>query len=323
MSKKISDKWHNTFSIHNTSYMQTNNYSGYAFLTLSIILTLVNIFPALAQEEQDVQFVNKTFWGPRLINLQTTEAVPSNGFEFNIQHRFGLADVNEDLINDFFGMDLSSNIRFSLAFPITDRFYAGIGRTKFNKAVDFETKYTLIKQTVSNRNPISLAVYFNFTVNTNKFPEGGNFYHTDSITPFTYTSAHRNMYTTQLILARKLNRSFSVEFAPMFTYKNLAQQGFDNHTIILPVGVRYKFGLMSSVIAEYCPVLNKGAGVIHPYAIAYEIGTAGHAFQITISSSRQLLDQEIYTNPGADLLDGQFYLGFNISRMFWIKKQPF
>src|SRR3990172_5802402 len=56
--------------------------------------------------------VTSTFRGPQLINMSTNEII--DGLGMNIQHRFGQI-VNTYILYDFFGMDLSANIRLALS----------------------------------------------------------------------------------------------------------------------------------------------------------------------------------------------------------------
>jgi len=55
--------------------------------------------------------------------------------------------------------------------------------------------------------------------------------------------------------------------------------------------------------------------------LGYEFGTVGHSFQIIVSSSNDLLEQNVYHNQNLDYTQGKFYLGFNLRRTFWHKKK--
>ena len=61
----------------------------------------LSISKLFGQEQEPEIF--KVFRGISLINIKTTENIPENGFNFTIQHRFGLADLqNEDYpLKDF------------------------------------------------------------------------------------------------------------------------------------------------------------------------------------------------------------------------------
>ena len=260
--------------------------------------------------------VTSTFRGPQLINMPTNEII--DGLGMNIQHRFGQI-VNTYILYDFFGMDLSANIRLALAYPIIkDRLQVEIGRTKSGKNVDMEIKYQVLRQTEKNEIPVSVALYANSSVSTEKFPKVPAYaFYTDSVTPFEYKFSHRLNYNYQLVIARKFTKKFSFQVAPVLVYKTLAVPGKDNQTIALQSGGRYKFSKKGAVLMEYGYAFNnRDTATINPLSLAVEFSTAGHVFQIVLSSTNHLLYKDIYTTQNADYSKGEFYLGFNIRR-FW------
>lgn len=280
------------------------------------VLILIGSF-SYAQDEQKKSYVTNTFMNTQLVNVQTPEVLSSGGFEFKIQHRFGTID--KDVIYNFFGFDLPANIRFSLSAPITKNFYIGIGRTKFKKVVDVEAKYLLLRQTEKNEMPVSVAVYFNAATSTERFSEvPDNAFFSDSITPFENKFAHRISYNTQVIIARKFTDKLSLQVAPVFVYQNLVDDGRENITFALPVSGRFKYSRNSAIIIEYTPILNNRTdNMQNPASLGIEFGTAGHVFQLFISSENNILENAMYTNEGIDYTKGNFVLGFNIKRIFW------
>lgn len=292
-------------------------------LSVVLILTGVTTF-GQTEDSPEKDYVLGTFATTQLINQQTTEMFPTKSFGFKIQHRFGAFGPDESIYKQFLGLDLPANIRFGFAYPITENLYVEIGRTKFEKTIDLGAKLRLIRQTKDNSSPISFAVYSNMAINTDEFPGvDENTFYADSVTPFDYLFAHRVSYNTQLIISRKFNNSISLQFAPTFVYHNLANVGMDNYTIALPISGRIKVGLTSSILFEYSPMLNNRAESDHldPISLGFEIGTAGHIFQLIVSSSNHIIDQHIYSNPQYDYGAGEILLGFNIKRVFWSKKQ--
>jgi len=294
--------------------------------TVFVAFVLLNIvsFSAVAQEQPtETEYVEDVFANSQLINSQTTEVLPTGGFEFKIQHRFGVVGADSTIYNQFLGLDLPANIRLAMAFPINDNWYWGIGRTKVDKTIDLESKYRILRQTKNNRMPVSVAVYGNIMIRTDPFPkEPPNSFFADSTTAFEYKFSHKLSYNGQVIISRKFGRRLSFQVAPVFIYENLVEIGRENHTIALPVSARYRFGLLSSsLIFEYTPVLNNTPeNWVNPLSLGVEFGTAGHVFQLTVSSTTYLLEKNIYTRPSADYTEGKFSLGFNIKRTFWTKE---
>ncbi len=289
--------------------------------TFSLIMAgLLN--NAFAQENVvEDDYISNVFSHSILINAQTTETIEKSAFEFRIQHRFGEMDFNESketILKEFLGFDGSANIRFSLAYALNNNLQIGIGRTKIDKVVDLDAKYRLLRQKESGT-PISLTAYFDAAISSSDFPEvGSNEFFTDYETPFEYKFFHRFTYNTQLLVSRKFGEKLSIQFTPTFIYKNLVPAGYDNFIAATTFGGRFKTGLKSYVIFEVATKFNNRMdNYKDPISIGYEIGTAGHAFQFFISTTNQIMEQNLYFNEPLDYTDGKFLLGFNIKRTFW------
>lgn len=276
--------------------------------------------------------VMETFRNHQLINAQTVEMLQTGGYEFKIQHRFGEIGYDDRFYKEFLGLALSANIRISLTFPFTTRWYTGIGWSKNKKIIDIESKYLLLRQTEENEIPVSVAAYFNGAIATEVFPKvPSNAFYSDSLTPFNYELYHRLSYNFQLIIARKFSERISFQVSPVFIWKNLVDADKDNHTLALLLSGRYKVTDNNSIIFEYAHIrshLSDKHGQVHgmdnfrdPASIGYEIATSGHAFQIIMSSNNNIPEQEIYTNNSVDYLGKKgktsFLLGFNIKRMLF------
>ncbi len=275
-----------------------------------------------AQEVIEKEYVSQTFSHWQLINNQTTEMIPKKGYEFRIQHRFGAIQMNEDLFKEFLGMDLIANIRISFGYALGENFYMGVGRTKFDKTYDFEAKYRFLRQTKDNSMPVSVVAYLNTAIWTKDYPQlTEDYFYADSTTVFNYKFAHRVSYNTQLVISRKFSNKLSLQIAPIFIYKNLALIGKENHTAVISMSGRFKLGMKAAIIFEYSHVLNnRSSDYVDPVSIGVEWATVGHTFQFVISSTQDLLEQNIYTQDSYDYTKGYFLMGFNIKRTFWRKK---
>ncbi len=292
-------------------------------LFVGLLLSHSDYSNAQEAESQEIEYTENTFVSTKLLNCQTTGVLPTGGWQLTIEHRFGIIGTDSTLYHQFLGMDLPANIRLGAAFPISDRWYWGFGRTKVDKTIDLESKYLILRQTKDNSTPVSIAGYVNFMLRTDPFPEEPpNSYFADSLTAFEYKFSHKLSYNTQLIISRKFGNRLSIQVAPVMIYENLVEIGRENYTFALPVSGRYRFGLLNtSLIFEYAPVLyNKSEDFVNPLSIGVEFGTAGHVFQLIVSSSNYILEKNLYTKPSGDFTEGEFSLGFNIKRTFWSKK---
>ncbi len=287
------------------------------------LATLFSCFLLTAMHAQDDEsFVTGTFRSAQLINAETTEMTPKGGSEFIIRHRFGLISPDSTAYQQFLGLDLAANIRLGFSFPLTERLSVGIGRTKNYKTVDGEIKYLLLRQREDNAMPISAALYANAAIMTDKFPRIAPYsFFADSVTPFSYSFADRLSYNTTLIVSRKFGEKFSLQLSPSFIYHNLAAAGAEHHTFVLTFGGMYRLGFSSSLIMEYSwRTNNRPATNAYPLSIGWEFGTAGHLFQLVVSSSNEIVWQDLHTRDSFDYLKGKFCIGFNIKRYMWRKK---
>jgi hypothetical protein len=273
----------------------------------------------------DDDFVSNIFNYGMLINTQTTETVAKGSFELRIQHRFGAVNVNrfkETVVDEFLGFDGSANIRFGFSFGLTDKLQIGVGRTKINKVYDFEAKYKLLRQKETG-SPLSVTLYFNTAISTREFPEvGPNEFFEDLETPFKFQFSHRLTYNTQLLLSKKIGEKVSLELNPSFIYKNLVNPGDNNLVFVTTLGGKLKTGLTSSIIFEVTKKFNNRKNNYKDLiSIGYELGTAGHTFQMFITTTNEITEQAIYFSQPLDYTSGNLLFGFNIKRTFWNGKK--
>lgn len=292
-------------------------------LNLLFILFMISFNTVLFAQEDSLYKIPVigTFRNTQLINAQTTEMLAPKGYEFKIQHRFG--KIDKQALNNFFGLDLPANIRFSFSFPVTRRISTGIGRTKNSKLIDWDAKYLIMQQTEKNERPVSIALYFDVGLTSQKVPVVPvDAFFADMKTPFVNKFSNRISYTTELIISRKISERISVQVSPIFVYQNLVGPGLINGIAVVQGSGRYKFSETSntSIIFEYAYIItNRKAKTIDPLSIGFEYGTAGHVFQLVLSSTDNILDQSIYTKANFDYTKGNFVLGFNIKRITWRK----
>lgn len=260
--------------------------------------------------------INNTFLFTQLINAQTVQVLPKKSSEFTIQHRFGATSLNSEFIDQFLGMDLSSNIRFAYAMAVSDRMYVEIGRTKYGKVYDANIKYLLLQQTKDNKMPFSLALFGDLGIMTDKFPnivEGSTFYDGSN---FEYQFAHRLTYDFEFILAKKISEKLSLQLNSVFIWRNLAPKDENNLVITFPIGGCLKLNRKSALLFECSPVVNYTTSSI-PISLAYEIASSSaHVFQFVLTSTDRILESNIYTHSSYDYSSGKFVLGFTIKRIF-------
>jgi Membrane bound beta barrel domain (DUF5777) len=93
----------------------------------------------------------------------------------------------------------------------------------------------------------------------------------------------------------------------------------------LGVGGRFKFSNRAAVLAEYYYRLN---GTQYPdyynsLSFGVEIETGGHVFQIMLTNSNPMIENGFITETTGNWAKGGIHLGFNISRIFYLKNKDF
>lgn len=293
------------------------------YVTLAVLLCGPIDTALFAQEEAPREFVARSFGGTHIINAQSVEVVPrKRSYGFMIQHRFGEWGFDKNMGKQFMGLDLPANIRFAFQYSPINDMHLELGRSKNGKVYDLGAKVRLLKQTVENEMPVSVTGWFNVALMTDDFPAvGDQDFFADGVTPFEYEDKHRLSYNTQLIIARRFSDRVSLQVAPVFIYRNLVPVGRSNITMALPVTGRWKVSTKGSILFEAAPYLTgkDPDETLIPLAMGYEVATAGHVFQIVLTSSQEIVEQRLYTMPITHYDEGYFHLGFNIARTLFVK----
>lgn len=268
----------------------------------------------LGNENETVDYTYATFKATRIINSHTIESPAKQNLLFTIQHRFGLINTG---VYEFFGLD-QSTIRIGLEYGITDRLCIGIGRSSYQKTYDGFIKYKVLRQSKGAKvMPVSLSYYGSTSINSLKWADMG-VENRDNL------SRSRLSYAQQLLIARKFNKSISLQLMPTYLHKNLVSTEQDNNDIFsMGFGGRVKLTNRISLNAEYfyTPVNQIGYEFQQPFSFGFDIETGGHVFQLHFSNAQAFFDNSYITQNQGKWSKGDIYFGFNISRVFTLKKK--
>ena len=245
-----------------------------AFLLISGTIFAQNDLLDLLNEETqpEIEFANATFKSTRIMNGHSIERMPSGQLDFRISHRFGR--INSGAY-EFFGLD-QANIRLGLEYGILDWLMAGIGRGTYEKTFDGFLKFTVLRQSSGARSmPVSVSVLSSAAINSLKWadPDRTNYF------------SSRLSYVHQVLIARKINSSISLQLSPSFVHRNLVATELDpNDLWSLGAGGRVKITKRISFNAEYYYLFNPktymGRQVLNPLSVGFDIETGGHVFQL-------------------------------------------
>ncbi len=263
------------------------------------------------KEAKSKKPVKNTFENSLLVNSQTVEMLRKNTLLFTIQHRFGSIDKGFKSENNFdlFGILGVSNIRVGLNYALSDKLTVGLGATKNKYLYDFNWKYKILQQTVSNSIPVSVVYLGNTTINTLK-GEDARF-------------VNKLSYFHQLLIARKFNKKLSLQLGPCLSHFNLVDTigGKDVRHLNFGIqfGGRFNVSPQGSILFEVHQPLTvadfgNGKQTLPTYGLGYEIATRGHVFQIFITNATSIINQFDMVENTNNMFQGEFQLGFNIAR---------
>jgi hypothetical protein len=142
--------------------------------------------------------------------------------------------------------------------------------------------------------------------------------------------AHRMVYTSQLLIARKWNWRLSTELIGSYNHRNFVKAYSFNGNLetndIVSVGgaLRFKltkrFGIVMDYFHSFSAYRNGNDGYADPFGIGCEIETGGHVFTINFTNASAIIENDFIPNTTDRWSKGGYKFGFNISRVFTIVK---
>jgi hypothetical protein len=290
---------------------------------LSLIL-LVLLIPGIMSAQDDlmnllnantspeINYTTATFKSTRIMNGHSIERMAPGQLDVRISHRFGT--LNSGAYN-FFGLDQSS-IRLGLEYGITKWLMIGIGRGSYQKTFDGFAKFSVLRQSTGSKEmPVSLSIFSSAAMQTLKWPDQ---------TRTNYTSS-RLAYVAQVLVARKFNPSLSVQITPSYVHRNLVPTELDfNDLYAIGAGGRVKLSKRISFNAEYFYVANPktymSTQIYNPLSVGIDIETGGHVFQLLFTNSISMIEKGFIGETTGSWKKGDIHFGFNLSRVFTLKK---
>jgi hypothetical protein len=264
-------------------------------------------------EEPTTEYTFASFKTTRVINSHSIENPAPGVLLFMIQHRFGQVNTG---IYELFGLD-QATIRLGFEYGVNDRLSLGFGRSSFGKTYDGFAKFKVLRQSTGIVNvPLTLSYYASTAITSLKWQDLGveerkNYF------------SSRMTFTHQLLIARKFSSAVSIQLMPTLIHKNLVTTIDDENDIFsLGIGGRVKLTNRMSFNAEYfyTPTSQISYDFDQPFSFGFDIETGGHVFQLHFSNAKAFFDSGYLTETLGEWTNGDIYFGFNISRVFTIRK---
>ena len=249
-----------------------------------------------------------SFKTTRIVNGQSIENVGAGVLDFRILHRFGT--INSGGYN-FYGLD-QATMRIGLDYGITKNLMIGIGRSTYEKQFDGFVKYKMVSQQTGERNiPLSISYAGTAIYKSLK----------DAITTYQPYISDKFSFAHQILFARKFNDQFSLQLTPTLLHYNIVDNAkLPNDFYSLGIGFRQRISKRVNITTEYFYRYDKLAGYYDPLSVGVDIETGGHVFQLHVSNSTGMTERTFINETAGSWSKGDLRFGFNISRVFTLKK---
>jgi len=269
----------------------------------------------------DAQNVFQTFKDTRVINTHSTEVLEKGQMDIRIAHRFG------DMIGDFggwptfYGLEQAKDVLIGAEYGLTKDIMVGLSRTKgagaLNANVNTLIKWRFLQQNKEKNFPVSAAFVGLASTSTVEANEDGT-----SITAFKKFS-HRVVFHSAILVAKKFSPRFSLQVGAGLTHRNLVIEGDDNDILNLSASSRIQitkvFGLILDGNFAFAPGINTDNGNYPGLGVGFEFETGGgHVFQVNVTNSSGIVATDYIPYTRSQWGEGQFRIGFTISRQFKI-----
>lgn len=266
-----------------------------------------SLLDSLEQPTHQKEYVTNAFKSSRVINGHSIEFIGKGVLDFRILHRFGRVSEGP---SEFFGLDQAS-MRIGLDYGVGKNLTVGAGRTTYKKEIDGFIKWRPIRQ-LREGMPFSVVIITGASVYT--------FRNTDPQKQLDFSS--RVGYYYQSIFGRKFSSKFSLQLSPTLVHRNETAAGDVNDVYALGIGTRFKFSPRSAFVIDYFPVLNRPANsdAKNSLSMGFDFETGGHVFQLHFSNTTGMNERAFITDTHDRWGKGQIRFGFNLSRVFTVKK---
>ena len=291
------------------------------FFVLSTFFTFSQDTTVVYEEILDAELEEttpiETFYSTRIVNGHSVETLKKGTLEFRIEHKFGdLAGANGG-INTLYGLDNVADIRIAFEYGITDKLMVGLGRSRgtslpYHSLLDGFVKYSLLRQE-KGKMPVSVALigslFYSYMPAATLVSDVAHF----------PKQAHRFAYSSQLNIARKFGKRWSLALMPTYVHRNYVATDDVNELFSLGTAVNFAINSKISLAVEYYNNFQKEdtrEKYFNSLSIAMSWVTFGHNFTVFLTNSGGFGEVQFIPYTNTDWAEGQFRLGFCIARKY-------
>ncbi len=249
-------------------------------------------------------YVGAAFKGLKIVNFESTKMVSKKELYFVVSHRFGTVKTG---ISDFFGLDQAVT-RLNFIYGISDGINLGVSRSSFQRTYESSLKLRLVRQKKGGF-PFTIVSFNSLLINTQL----------DELVIPQIEFTDRLGYTAQLLISKKINENFSLQLIPSFFHDNYNPvENQDNSQYSIGLGGRHKLSKRWSINFDYGMHLNRASNspFNNPLSIGFDLETGGHVFQLHFTNAQPMNTNGFLGQGAGDWGQGDFFFGFNLSRIF-------
>lgn len=253
----------------------------------------------------------------RIINSWSTEVLPKRILDFRVGHRFGDIAGAGGGWETFYGLENSSDVQIGFDYGLTNDVTIGVNRAKgagpLGQLVNTHVLWQIARR--GEDRPATLGLMAMATMST--MPKSDN---PSSLSHFP-KFAHRFLYYSELVAAKRFNRRLSGSVGLNYVHHNYARIDTESDLFAITLGGRIQLSRSFALLAEatYPISVNKNPdnNYYFPLGFGLEWETGGgHIFQINLLNSKGMVETDYIPYSTSDWGTGGFRLGFTISRKF-------
>ncbi len=209
--------------------------------------------------------------------------------------------------------------RYGLNYSFSDNFTLGLGYTNHDKITDGFIKYKLLKQRRNSKKGLVSITLVQSVSHRSIENTASGIYQQNS-------NSDKYAFTSQVLIARKINTELSLQIAPTFIHREKNPWANDpNNQFAVAFGGRHKISNHASIVSEYYYVANplKTTQTYNPFMIGVNWELSYILLQFQMTNARTFTEDTFITQTrnNFNAKDGNFHFGFNATFVLDTKKK--
>lgn len=295
---------------------ESNMMGSTQYIRLLKIMLLIFLLSPFVSAQQ----VLPIFKDRKIINSYSTETLNKGILDFRIGHRFGDMFGDQGGWPTFYGLENARDILIGFDYGVTDNLLVGINRTKgagpLRMLVNSYLKYKIAGQNDLSDRP--LAVTFVAMNSWSTMPKSDEISAINNFPKF----AHRLTYHFQMLVSKRFSEVVSLQFNVGYTHRNFVDLDDVNYLLNIGGAGRFQLNRRLAILVD-ANIPTRFRDIDTKYTIPLGVGLewetgGGHVFQINFTNAGGLSEPDYLAYTISKWSEGQFRLGFTISRQFRI-----